>query len=149
MFKVLSNLRCLRADRSDVVSESSSLSLLSLSLSRSRDGFFTGDCLQSVRQDTLSTKAARVNTRPMHTPETKYRAARSGFSRRRSRKDSQRQTMRSNDTITQPCCTCTNYFSSLIFPWLLGGPSTTSIAVSPQQMSRGRTVPKAHKPWSI
>lgn len=83
LFKVLSKRRCLRIEMSEAASElPSSLSLLLLLLSRSCRNFFWGGCRQSVWQEILITKAARVRTSPMHTPETKYKAARSGFSGR-------------------------------------------------------------------
>jgi hypothetical protein len=80
LFKVLSKRRCLRTERSEAVSSlPSSLSLLSLH-SRSCKHLLRGPRRQSVWQEILITKAAKVRNRPMHTPETKYRAARSGFS---------------------------------------------------------------------
>lgn len=81
LFKLLSKRRCLRMEMSEAVSElPSSLSLLSLLLSWSCRNFFRGRRRQSVWQEILITRAARVRTSPMHTPDTKYRAARSGFS---------------------------------------------------------------------
>ena len=80
LFRVLSKRRCLRTEMSDAASKlPSSLSLLLLLLSWSFRSFW--ECRQqSVWQEILITKAARVRTSPIHTPETKYRAAPSGFS---------------------------------------------------------------------
>ncbi|KAK2505572.1 hypothetical protein MC885_007727, partial [Smutsia gigantea] len=63
LFKVLSKRRCLLTDRSDAVSKlPSSLSLLSLLLSGSCTTFFRGCRRQSVWQEILITKAARVTS---------------------------------------------------------------------------------------
>lgn len=82
LFRVLSKRRCLRTEMSDAVSElPSSLSLLSLLLAPSCWNFLLRwRRRQSVWQEIFVTKAAKVRTSPMQTPETKYRATRSGFS---------------------------------------------------------------------
>lgn len=131
VFKVLSNLRCRRADTSDVVSESASLSLLSLSLSRG--GFFVEERLQSVRQDTLSTRASRVRTSPMHTPETKYRAARSGFSERGKEAALENNSERTERTTRSSVQTTATAAEFLIVPFA----SKPSFSSSPQGSQGG------------
>lgn len=85
---VRSKRRWRRADRSEVLSQSESLSLVSLVLSAVFP-VFLGACfclLQSVRQEICTTNAMRVRTSPKHTPHTKYRAARSGWSAEKFRR---------------------------------------------------------------
>lgn len=83
MLSVRSKRRCLRADRSEVVSQSESESLESEDESGGRGRFLAGGRWrgwQSVRQEICTTRAKRVRKRPKHTPQTKNSAALSGWS---------------------------------------------------------------------
>ncbi|KAG7239668.1 hypothetical protein INR49_028604, partial [Caranx melampygus] len=83
MLSVRSNRLCLRAERSEVVSQSESESLESEDESAGRARFLTGGRWrgwQSVRQEIWTTRAKSVRKRPKHTPQTKKSAALSGWS---------------------------------------------------------------------
>lgn len=83
MLSVRSNRLCLRADRSEVVSQSESESLESEDESAGRARFLAGGLWrgwQSVRQEIWTTRAKSVRKRPKHTPQTKKSAALSGWS---------------------------------------------------------------------
>lgn len=83
MFSVRSKRLCLLAERSEVVSQSESESLESEDKSAGRARFLAGGRSrgwQSVRQEIWTTRAKRVRKRPKHTPQTKNKAALSGWS---------------------------------------------------------------------
>lgn len=83
MLSVRSKRRCLRADRSEVVSQSESESLESEVESAGCARFLAGGRWrgwQSVRQEIWTTRAKSVRKRPKHTPQTKKSAALSGWS---------------------------------------------------------------------